>query len=322
MRENYTQALKARLDKESFRRLSALHNPKLHRFVAEYVELCNPASVYVATDSAEDIAYVRSQALERGEERPLATEGHTVHFDGSQRPGPRPRSHPVPGPRSRLPGQALNQIDREEGLDGSPRAAQGHHEGRGDDRRASSASGRPDSVFSHPLRADHRLLLRRATARTCSTAPATSSSRAHGRARTTSSASCTPPAELDERTSAPTPDKRRIYIDYTTDMIYSVNTQYAGNTVGPEEAGPAPGHPQGRPRRLAGRAHVPHGRARAERPQDLLQRRLPQRLRQDLHGHAPGRDDRRRRPRLPARHRRPRRAPSTSSAASSASSRT
>ena len=27
-------------------------------------------------------------------------------------------------------------------------------------------------------------------------------------------------------------DKRRIYIDYTCDTIYSVNTQYAGNTVG------------------------------------------------------------------------------------------
>jgi phosphoenolpyruvate carboxykinase (GTP) len=38
--------------------------------------------------------------------------------------------------------------------------------------------------------------------------------------------------KLDNRMVSVEPDKRRIYIDYTTDIVYSVNTQYAGNTVG------------------------------------------------------------------------------------------
>ena len=37
---------------------------------------------------------------------------------------------------------------------------------------------------------------------------------------------------MDERKVSVEADKKRIYIDYTTDMIYSVNTQYAGNTIG------------------------------------------------------------------------------------------
>ncbi|MBU4365864.1 MAG: hypothetical protein KKF10_01890, partial [Verrucomicrobia bacterium] len=38
--------------------------------------------------------------------------------------------------------------------------------------------------------------------------------------------------KVDERMVSSEPDKKRIYIDYTTDTVYSVNTQYAGNTVG------------------------------------------------------------------------------------------
>jgi phosphoenolpyruvate carboxykinase (GTP) len=38
--------------------------------------------------------------------------------------------------------------------------------------------------------------------------------------------------KMDKNMVSIEPDKRRIYIDYTHNMIYSVNTQYAGNTVG------------------------------------------------------------------------------------------
>jgi phosphoenolpyruvate carboxykinase (GTP) len=37
---------------------------------------------------------------------------------------------------------------------------------------------------------------------------------------------------MDERMVSTETKKKRIYIDYTTDTVYSVNTQYAGNTVG------------------------------------------------------------------------------------------
>jgi phosphoenolpyruvate carboxykinase (GTP) len=38
--------------------------------------------------------------------------------------------------------------------------------------------------------------------------------------------------KVDERMVSVETDKKRIYIDYITDTVYSVNTQYAGNTVG------------------------------------------------------------------------------------------
>jgi len=38
--------------------------------------------------------------------------------------------------------------------------------------------------------------------------------------------------QVSERMVSVEADKKRIYIDYTTDTVYSVNTQYAGNTVG------------------------------------------------------------------------------------------
>ncbi len=42
----------------------------------------SPASIFINTGSAEDIAYVREQALELGEEFHLAKANHTCHFDG------------------------------------------------------------------------------------------------------------------------------------------------------------------------------------------------------------------------------------------------
>ncbi|MCK4405736.1 MAG: phosphoenolpyruvate carboxykinase, partial [Hadesarchaea archaeon] len=74
--------LKERLDKKNYEKLSAIDNPALHRFIAKYVELCNPDEVFVCTGSSEDIRYIREQSILSGEERKLAIEGHTVHFDG------------------------------------------------------------------------------------------------------------------------------------------------------------------------------------------------------------------------------------------------
>jgi hypothetical protein len=39
--------LKEKLTTENYNRLIALDNPKLHEFVADAIELCRPASVFV-----------------------------------------------------------------------------------------------------------------------------------------------------------------------------------------------------------------------------------------------------------------------------------
>jgi phosphoenolpyruvate carboxykinase (GTP) len=74
--------LKSKLAKENFDKLMALGNPKLHRFIAEAVELTKPASVFVCSDTKAEFDYIRQKAVETGEEKQLKTPGHTVHFDG------------------------------------------------------------------------------------------------------------------------------------------------------------------------------------------------------------------------------------------------
>ena len=74
--------LKEKLSAENYGRLIVLDNPKLHKFIADAIELTSPASVFVCTDSAEDKAYIRQLAIKTGEEISLNIPGHTCHFDG------------------------------------------------------------------------------------------------------------------------------------------------------------------------------------------------------------------------------------------------
>ena len=114
--KSYIKLLKNRCKVESYQKLMALDNPKLVNFVAKYVEHCNPASVFVRTDSAEDAQYIRNKALENGEEEKLAIEGHTVHFDGyNDQARDKDETKYLLSPGMNL-GAHINAIDREKGL--------------------------------------------------------------------------------------------------------------------------------------------------------------------------------------------------------------
>jgi len=80
--KEYFKILESKTDKESLKKLTELDNPAIIDFVGEYVKLCDPKSVFVRSDSKDDITYIREKALLLGEERPLAMNGHTFHFDG------------------------------------------------------------------------------------------------------------------------------------------------------------------------------------------------------------------------------------------------
>lgn len=82
MKEAQLKMLKEKCDAKNLKKLEAVKNDKLYDFICKYIELCNPDSVFVRTDSPEDEAYIRQQAVARGEEKKLKTKGHTVHFDG------------------------------------------------------------------------------------------------------------------------------------------------------------------------------------------------------------------------------------------------
>ncbi len=70
------------IDKTNMEKLEALNNKKVMAYVEEAITLCKPAKVTVLTDSDEDIKYIRNLAIKNSEEATLNTEGHTIHFDG------------------------------------------------------------------------------------------------------------------------------------------------------------------------------------------------------------------------------------------------
>ena len=223
------KVLRTRLAADQYDRLMALPHPQLHRFVADAIELCTPGSVFICADRAEDIRYIREQAVARGEERPLATAGHTVHFDGIQDQGRDREVTRYLVPREDSLSKALNQIEREEGLAEVRGLLAGAMRGRTMIVRCLSL-GPADSAFAIPcvqctdsfyVAHSEDLLYRTAYERFKHLAPDTDLfCFLHSAGR------------LNGDMVSSEADKKRIYIDYRENTIYSVNTQYAGNTVG------------------------------------------------------------------------------------------
>ena len=70
------------IDKMNLKKLEKLNNKYVQKKVEEAIKLCKPAKLTIISDSSEDIDYVRKLALDTGEEKKLKMEGHTIHFDG------------------------------------------------------------------------------------------------------------------------------------------------------------------------------------------------------------------------------------------------
>ncbi len=62
-------------------RISQIKNPDVLVRIANTISLCTPDVIYVNTGSAEDKDFIRTLALEKGEERALALANHTIHYD-------------------------------------------------------------------------------------------------------------------------------------------------------------------------------------------------------------------------------------------------
>lgn len=221
--------LKRKLTAENYNRIIALNNHKIEEFVADAVELCNPGSVFVMTDSQKDIAYVRDMAISNGEERPLNMGGHTCHFDGMQDQGRDREVTKYLVPKTDSLSKALNQIEREAGLAEVRSLLKDSMKGRTMIVRFLSL-GPTGSVFTVPclqitdswyVAHSEDLLYR----------PAYKHFKQIGDSshffRFLHSA-----GKLNENNVSVDADKKRIYIDYIEDMVYSVNTQYGGNTIG------------------------------------------------------------------------------------------
>ena len=228
MTKDYLNFLKERLNKESFDKLTALENSKVVDFVGEYVEFCNPESVFVRTDAIGDSNYIREKAKTLGEEKSLNIKGHTIHFD-SPFDQARDKNNTKYLVSKNLKSQDyLNSLDRD----------QGTNEVR--DILKDIMKGKEMFVCFFclgPIDSDFSIL---AVQITDSSYVAHSEDilyrpgyeqlkKNEGKGEFFSFVHSA--GELENNISKNV-DKRRVYIDLENKLVYSVNTQYAGNTVG------------------------------------------------------------------------------------------
>lgn len=234
MKESHAKVLTGIMDADSFGKLEALNNERLYDFVSDAVQLCRPAAVIVCDDSPGDIAKVRQMAIDNKEETPLAMSGHTAHFDGWVNSKVNDQGRDPKVTKYLLPegvdlGKQLNSMDRDEGLAEIRGYMAGAMAGRTMLVRF-FLLGPADSPFSLPCAqitdsayvAHNEDMLYRAGYEQFK--------KMGDNAEFFRFLHATGP--VDERMTSSDVEHKRIYIDILEDMVLTVNTQYAGNTVG------------------------------------------------------------------------------------------
>ncbi len=108
--------LESKLGSDSLKKLLALNNTALNEIIADAIIKFQPDSVYVSTGSLDDLDQVREQAISRGEEKRLVMSGHTIHYDGYEDQGRDPANTRFLVSGGTSLGPALNSVDRQEGL--------------------------------------------------------------------------------------------------------------------------------------------------------------------------------------------------------------
>ncbi len=70
-----------KLDGANQKKLSPIKNEDALIKIANAITMCTPDSVFINSGSKEDVQWIREYSLGKGEEKKLAKEGHTIHFD-------------------------------------------------------------------------------------------------------------------------------------------------------------------------------------------------------------------------------------------------
>jgi phosphoenolpyruvate carboxykinase (GTP) len=228
---NDLSTLKSKMDQASLKKLTALKNDEVNAFVAHAIELCQPDKVWVGTDAPEDAAYCRQLAIDNKEELPLTIKGHTVHFDSYYDQARRADVTRYLVPKGETLDPKLNQVERSVGLKEIEDLQRGTYKGRTMLVRF-FCLGPTNSVFAIPClqitdsayvvhsenllyRPGYEEFKRQST---------------RGNFEFFKFRHCT--GEVTERMTCKNHELNRVYMDQGENTVYSVNTQYAGNTVG------------------------------------------------------------------------------------------
>ncbi len=224
---DYLAVLRSRMSEEMLEKLLKIRDPELHRWIADIIRWAEPASVYVVTGE-EDFDYIRRRALEKREELPTRNKMHTVHFDG-----PRDLARDRKNTRILIPGGEkipfINTYDRDRGLAEIKELFRGVMRGR-EMYVGFYCFGPKNSPFTmHAVQVtdsayvvhNENILYRVCYDEFVAKTPGLQYARfLHS------------VGELDEHGWSKNIHLRRIYLDLTDYTVYSVNTQYGGNTLG------------------------------------------------------------------------------------------
>ncbi len=228
--KNYLAALQAKTSQDDYKKLSAIDNQEVHQAIYESAELCNPDDIFICSDTADEVAYIRNMAIVKSEENAaLAIPGHTFHFDGPNDQGRDRGVTKLLVPKGDSLNEALNQIEREEGITEVQGLCKDAMKGRTMIVRFLTL-GPADSEFtiyclectdSWYVAHSVDLLYRKGYDAFRRAGPGTEFF------NTLHSA-----GKLNENMVSVNHEKKRIYIDYSTNTVYSINNQYAGNSIG------------------------------------------------------------------------------------------
>ncbi len=230
MEDKTRSILGTRISQDDYQKLCAIDNSKIHQIIAEAAELCNPDRIFICSDTPDEVAHIRNMAIVTGEESAaLVIPGHTFHFDGPYDQGRDRAVTKFLVPKGDSISKAINQIDQDEGLAEVKGLLRDAMRGRTMIVRFLTL-GPADSEFTiHCLECTDSwyvahsvdLLYRKGYDAFRQASPETEFF------QTLHSA-----GKLNEKMASLDHDKKRIYIDYFANTVYSVNNQYAGNSVG------------------------------------------------------------------------------------------
>jgi len=230
--QKYQKLLKQKMEGPSFFKLMLLENEKLLTFIGEWVEVCNPDSIFMANDSEEDAEFIREKALEKREELPLAKAGQTVHYDGYGDQGRAPGATKLMIAKERIAEMGgLPCVEYNEGLAEIKSIAKDIMRGKEAivklfcecPTMSKFSIGCAQLTDSYYVAHSEDMLYRRGYEHFRNMKP---------EERNDFFCFLHSAGRLDERGCSIDLDKRRIYQDLETFSVYSMNNQYAGNSVG------------------------------------------------------------------------------------------
>jgi len=230
MGSRFEDLLKRKMSPQSYEKLAALANAKLFDFVGEHVALCEPETVVMCDDSDRDAESIRGRALEACEARALARAGQTVHYDGYGDQG-RDKANTrfmVSGENLASMGK-LNCVEFNEGLAEVRKVARGIMRGKEaivklfceGPTMSPFSIGCAQITDSYYVSHSEDILYRRGYEHFMNMQDKEDFFRFLHSA-----------GELDARGCTVHLDRRRIYQDLEHMTVYSLNNQYAGNSVG------------------------------------------------------------------------------------------